>query len=125
MELTELKGTYSIIRYPADEKIPSWVLGQKGFFSITQTQEELSILCETTVIEGEPSNREDGWKCLKVEGPLDFSLTGVLSSIAAPLAREEISIFAVSTYDTDYILVKDEKFAKSKDVLNQADFRVV
>ena len=125
MELTEVEGIFSIIRYPAGERIPSWVLGLKGFYSITKTQEELSILCETNSIKGKPSNQEDGWKCLKVEGPLDFTLTGVLSSIASPLAGEGISIFAVSTYDTDYILVKDEKFTQSKDVLRMAHFRVL
>ena len=125
MELIEMDGTYSIVRYPADEEIPLWILGQKGFCSITKTEEELSILCETKVIQGESINQESSWKCLKVKGPLDFSLTGVLSSIASPLAREGISIFAVSTFDTDYILVKDEKFAQAKDVLRRARFRVV
>ena len=95
MELRIIQGTYSIIRYPADENIPSWVLGLKGFCSITRTGEELSVLCETTAIQGEPSKREDNWNCLAVAGPLDFVLTGVLSSIASPLAEAEISIFAV------------------------------
>ena len=113
-----------IIRFRADEQIPAWALEQNGFCSITRTEGELSVLCKTEVIQGEPSNREDNWKCLEVNGPLDFSLTGVLSSIASPLAEEGISIFAVSTYDTDYILVKAGKLTQAKAVLRRAKFQV-
>ena len=125
MELAEIPGTYSIIRYPADEKIPAWALELQGFWSITRTEEELSVLCATEVIQGEPSHREDNWKCLKVSGPLDFSLTGVLSSLAAPLAAAGISIFVLSTYDTDYLLVKADQLAHAKAVLRTARMRVV
>jgi hypothetical protein len=65
----------------------------------------------------EGSRAETGWRCLKVQGPLDFNLTGILSSIAAPLAEVEVSIFAISTYNTDYILVKENDLEKAKQAL--------
>jgi hypothetical protein len=75
------------------------------FLSITRTREELSIVCESSQVPAEiPAER--GWRCMQVGGPLDFSLVGVLASLAEPLARAGIPIFAISTFDTDYILVR-------------------
>ena len=84
---------------------------------ITKTTDELSIVCYEDIV---PKNikAEKDWVSFKVEGPLDFSLTGVLSSLAGPLADENISIFSISTFDTDYLLVKSENFIRSKNVLS-------
>ncbi|WP_391580952.1 hypothetical protein [Bythopirellula polymerisocia] len=73
--MAEIQETYSVIRYRADEKVPAWVLEQKDICSITRTEDELSVLCLTEVIQGEPSNREDNWKCLKGKGQLDLPLS--------------------------------------------------
>lgn len=87
-----------------DAPIPAWA--DTGFFSLTRTRDELSIVCcEENVPEGVDCDR--GWHCLQVKGPLDFALTGILASLAVPLAEADISIFAISTYDTDYFLVKE------------------
>jgi uncharacterized protein len=99
-----LEGCFGICRLHPAQSIPDWALSSE-FFSITKTPEELSIVCPQGVIPKE-ADYEPDWSILKVEGPLDFSLTGILSAISTALARQKISIFAISTYDTDYILVK-------------------
>ncbi len=94
-------------------------LPKEGFYSITKTGEELSIVCEDTFVPPGCIKVEAGWRALKVEGPLDFSLTGILASLANPLAEAGISIFAISTYDTDYVLVKSGDLAKAVEVLGR------
>jgi len=118
-----MSGQDSILRYPAGSKVPPWI-SSSHFFSVAQTDDELSIVCETECIRDGYEKRDDGWKCLKVEGPLDLSLTGVLSSIAKPLAEAEISIFAISTFDTDYVMVRDECLKAAKEMLAKAGFDV-
>lgn len=122
MKLQAFENDYSIVRYRAGSVLPPWVTNLNGFFSITQTDEELSVVCQTSSIEGACDKREDGWKRIKVLGPLDFGLTGILSSIASPLADAKISIFALSTYDTDYLLVKADMFEDAKKVLIKNGF---
>lgn len=80
---------------------------EKGLFFFARTEEERSLVCLTEYVSADCTAREDGWRAMRVAGALDFSLTGILSRIAGALARRKISIFAVSTYDTDYILVKE------------------
>lgn len=94
-----------------------------SFFSITRTLEELSVVCAEQVIP-EGITSEKGWRCLKVHGPLDFSLTGILSSLLHPLAKANISVFALSTYDTDYLLVKEADLERAKVVLLEAGHQV-
>ena len=91
----------------ATRTVPGWTT-RGDFFSVTRTPDELSVVCPE---DGVPHGvrREGGWRALEVEGPLEFSLVGVLSSVVTPLAGAGVSIFAVSTYDTDYVLVKDEQ----------------
>ncbi len=96
--------------------VPLWAMEEKTFFSITKTQDELSIVCVEDKVP-QSVKVEGGWSCLKVEGPLDFGLTGILSSLAQPLAQANISIFAISTFDTDYILIKKENLQKAIAVL--------
>jgi hypothetical protein len=88
-------------------------------FSITRTGEELSVVCpsECLPINEQVKEVENDWKCIKVEGVLDFNLTGILSSLANPLAENKISIFAISTFNTDYLLVKSHSIEKAKVVL--------
>ena len=103
LRLTVLQGEFSVWRLAADAPLPS--IKPDRFLSMTRTNDELSVVSlSTDVPEGVMA--ETGWRCLKVEGPLAFEMTGVLAAISAPLAHAEIAIFVVSTYDTDYLLVK-------------------
>ena len=118
-----LEGKYGVCRLSTDEAVPSWAF--KGeFFSITKTEDELSIVCLEENIS-EKIKSEKGWRVLKVEGPLDFSLVGILSKISGLMAKNNISIFAISTYDTDYILIKDENIKKAIKVLNEDYYNVM
>lgn len=105
MELTLLQGRYTIYRMEKDTPIPETVY-DSFFYSVTQTNDELSVVCDSN-INLHAGKSEPGWVCLKVAGPLDFSLTGILADLSGCLAKKGISIFAVSTYDTDFILVKE------------------
>lgn len=117
MHLTVLSGTYSVCRLAVDEPLPAW--GERDdFFAVTKTAEELSVVCATRHIPA-GVQREDGWRILKVEGPLDFSLVGILAALAGALAAAGISLFAVSTYDTDYLLVKEANLAAAAAVLRE------
>ncbi|MDQ6418451.1 ACT domain-containing protein [Paenibacillus sp. LHD-117] len=120
MILEIMEPSLSVLKLNANETIPNWALNST-WFSITRTSEELSIVCPSLDLEVNlDSNVEHGWKGLKVTGILDFSLTGILASLAVPLAEHKISIFAVSTFNTDYILVKEELLSQAKAVLEQA-----
>ena len=92
------------------------------FFFIGRTDEELSLVCRTEDAPGNALARSDGWRGFRVEGTLDFSLTGILAGLTAVLAESGIGIFAVSTYNTDYILVKREHFEQAMAVLARAGY---
>ena len=117
-----LKGSFGVCRLPKNSSIPNWPYN-RVFFSITKTDEELSIVCPQENIPGDVKV-EKRWTVLKVEGPLDFSLTGILANLATILAKGGVSIFAVSTYDTDYILVKEKNMAKASELLKKAGFKL-
>ena len=122
LTLSLLPGTFTICRLDLEAIIPDWAKAG-GFFSITRTDDELSIVCAgAKVPEGVKADR--GWRCFKVEGPLDLSLTGVLASLANPLAEARINIFALSTFDTDYLLVKEEKVTQAAEVLTRVGHRL-
>lgn len=118
MKLKILDPTFSVVKFPPTKTIPLWALNC-DVFSITRTDEELSIVCpsECLPINEQIKEVENDWKCIKVEGVLDFGLTGILSSLANPLAENKVSIFAISTFNTDYILVKSHSIEKAKVVL--------
>ena len=117
-----LEGEYSVCRLGAHDAIPAWA--QSGdFFSITCTPQEVSIVCETRNVPADV-RAEHGWACLKIEGPIPFELTGVLSACLDPLAAAQIGIFAVSTFDTDYVLVKATSLERAKEVLRAAGHEV-
>jgi hypothetical protein len=121
-EFRLLPGRFAICRLPAESAAPAWAAGG-AFSSITRTPDEQSVVCA----EGqapEETNCERGWRLLQVAGPLEFSMTGVLAAIASPLAVAGVSIFAISTFDTDYILVKEEDLAKAMDALRAAGHRI-
>ncbi len=122
MKLSILEGEYSVLKRSPTEEIPSWVF-HSNFYSISKTDEELSIVCESKYLK-EEQVVEGSWRILKVEGPLDFSLTGILSALAAPLAEAKISIFAISTFDTDYLMVKQEFLADAIEVLKKSKIEI-
>ncbi len=103
--LAILPGRLAICRLDAAAPIPDW-LPAAGFVSLTRTARELSLVCAQEAVPA-GITAETGWRALEVAGPLDFALTGVLASLAAPPAAAGISIFAISTFDTDYILVRE------------------
>jgi len=120
LQLNILENHFTIHRFPANHEIPNQVY-ESQFYSISKTDEELSIVCNsTTQVNSEKSDTD--WSCIKVEGPLDFSLTGILAKISTVLAKAEISIFAISTFDTDYILLKSEKLPFAKKALLKSGY---
>lgn len=115
--LSILEGSYAVCRLAPDASMPAGLLAPGiEFVSITRTADELSIVCpEHMAPAGAEVNR--GWRGFKVEGPLDFSLTGILHRLTEPLAAAKISVFAVATYDTDYLLVREGDFAAARQQL--------
>ncbi len=95
------------------------------FYFIGKTDEEISLVCETDDVPENTIEREDGWRGFRIQGILDFSLMGILSKLSGILADNKIGIFAVSTFNTDYILVKDVDFEKSLAVLSNAGYTVI
>ena len=95
------------------------------FFFIGKTDEEISLVCRTEDTPQETVERDDGWRGFRISGVLDFSLIGILSKLSGILAGKKIGIFAVSTYNTDYILVKEESFEKALLALEEEGYTVV
>ena len=118
LTLSLLPDTLAVCQLAAAAPIPSWVTNG-NFVSLTRTRDELSIVCAQRDVPNDIRCERD-WRALKVEGPLDFALTGILASLAAPLADAGISIFAVSTFDTDYVLVKANMLAHAINVLKHS-----
>lgn len=118
LQLTVLPGVLAVCRMAADAPIPAWATSGP-FTCITRTGDELSVVCAAECVPHE-ATAERSWACLKVAGPLDFALTGVLAGLAAPLADVGIPIFVVSTYDTDYLLVKEKCLQTAINALEEA-----
>ncbi|MFL6308042.1 MAG: ACT domain-containing protein [Candidatus Sulfotelmatobacter sp.] len=118
LKFRSLRESFAIVRLEANAAIPDWA-NHGEFNSISRTADELSIVCAATNI---PSSIRDPqrWMCLKLEGPFPFSLTGILPSFIQPLSDNAIPIFAVSTYDTDYVLIQEEFSQKALAILRQA-----
>ena len=105
LQLQILPETLAVCRLEPEAPLPAWA-AQGDFWCIARTADELSVVCEQARVPG-GIRAEGGWRALKVLGPLDFSLTGILAGLASALAEAGVSIFALSTFDTDYILVKE------------------
>ena len=118
LTLTLLPDDYSICRLEPEADIPPWAL-TGDFFSLTRTKEELSLVCSQEVVPAGVQS-EPGWRCIMVKGPLGFSITGILASLTTSLAEVSISIFAISTFDTDYLLVKAENLKRAVVKLKEA-----
>jgi len=123
LTLQLLPEIFSIHSLPAQSKIPEQVFAASIYF-IGKTNDEVSIVLPEH-ISLESDEVEHNWKALEVVGPLGFSLTGILSNISGVLASEKISIFAVSTFDTDYILVKSKKVHSAVKALQANDYHLL
>ena len=111
-------GLYGVCRLEVNAVIPNWI-ETDDFYAITRTAEELSIICSQHCIP-ETILCERDWKVLKIEGQLDFALIGILAEVTAILAKKKISVFAVSTYNTDYILVKTNVLGNAINALEES-----
>jgi len=122
LTLELVAGSYAVCRLGAAEPLPAWA-GGGPFVSITRTDAELSVVCpQEAVAAGVLA--EPGWRCLRVAGPLGFGMTGVLASLSGPLASSGVSIFVVSTYETDYLMVQERVLERAVDALTRAGNRV-
>lgn len=101
------------------EGVPAWVRPQQGFLSITRTPDELSIVCSASTVPSE-ARSETGWVAIKLEGPIDLAKAGVLAPLLTSLAEAGVPIFAISTFDTDHVLVREAMLQKAKAALERA-----
>jgi hypothetical protein len=117
LQFQQIPGQFAVCKLPPGASLPDWAM-QGAFTSTTRTAEEFSIVCPWEHVPAEIA-REGPWACLKLQGPFPFELTGVLHSFIGPLAENAISIFAMSTFDTDYVLIKDELAGRAVEVLRE------
>jgi hypothetical protein len=117
-----LPGPFVVARLDPQSEIPPWASGQP-FVSVTRTDDETSIVCPQTAVPPDVLC-ERGFRCLKVRGPLAFSEIGILESLARPLAEAGVSIFAISTFDTDYLLVAEADLDRGLAALSEAGYSV-
>jgi hypothetical protein len=117
-ELEVIDGAFAVCKLEKERKIE----GKIFFYAVTDG--EISLVCKSEDAPKDAVLTEDGWKMMRISGKLDFSLTGVLAKLSGVLADEKIGIFAVSTYDTDYILVKENDLRKAEDCLSRAGYKI-
>ena len=121
MEIKIIKQDFSVCKV----KDYAFVNFNTEYCFIGKTDEEKSLVCITSDVPSNVTHRDDGWKCFRLQGILDFSLIGILSKIAALLAENSISIFTISTYNTDYVFIKEENFQKALDILKHSGYEIV
>ena len=120
-----LKGEYSIYRFKRDSPIPEWIY-DSDFYSVTRTTDELSIICKPVdLIMGNDIKIDNHWRILKIDGVLDLSLIGIIATVSIILKENKIPIFTISTFDTDYILVKDQDLNKTVAALRHAGHKIL
>ena len=121
MELKMISGDFSVCKV----EDYSLVNMDSDYCFIEKTEEENSLVCATNDVPPKTVEREDGWKAFRIQGVLDFSLIGILARIAGLLAEHRISIFAVSTYNTDYVFLKRENYQRALEILGGAGYTIV
>jgi uncharacterized protein len=122
LQLSVIVGRFAVCRLPSDSMVPAWAF-TGAISSVTATSDELSIVCDETSV---PPNvqHQAGWACFKLHGPFDFNLTGILTAVLNPLRDAGIGIFAMSTYDTDYVMVPDQRLQEAVTALREAGHQV-
>ncbi len=123
LKMKILPSEYRIYQLAPNSSIPTQVFDEE-FFSVTKTEDEVSLVCSAR-ISIESKNVEAGFSCMQVVGPLDFSLTGILSEISSVFSRENISIFAISTFNTDYILFKTVEAENVKEAFSVSGHKIL
>jgi hypothetical protein len=121
MRLSILPNPLAVARLSPDTAVPEWARGT--FTSITRTHEELSIVCNDDAVPADV-RAERHWRALKLEGPIPFEMTGVASALLAPLAAAKISIFLISTFDTDYLLLRGSDLDRATGILRGAGYAI-
>ena len=121
LTLSLLPQKYAVCQLHPNGHIPTWAL-IGDFVSLTRTDHELSVVCMQENVPDE-IQAERNWRCICVQGAFDFSVVGVHTSLAVPLAEANISVLAIATYETDYVLIKDNDLQKAVDVLKKAGHR--
>ena len=120
--LRRLPGQFAVYQLEPTAPLPGWAaVGE--FFSITRTADELSIVCNQSLVS-DGVRCEKGWRCLRVAGTMDFSMIGVVASLATLLSEAGVSVFVVSTFDTDYLLVKESDLERAAAALRAAGHQV-
>ena len=119
--LSVLFETFTIHKFSTNVSIPEEIL-KSNYYSVSKTENELSVVC-SEIIEVQSLQNSKRWKCIKVKSPLDFNLTGILTGISDILSQGNISIFAISTFDTDYILVRTQDLSSTITTLRQASYK--
>lgn len=123
LTLTILPQKMAIARFQKNQWPGPWWLSA-DFFSLTQTEEELSIICDESAVPRDVNKVERGWRCFKVVGPLDFGLVGILAKLSAVLAEVNVPIISISTHDTDHIMVRDVNVKEATEALRKAGFTI-
>jgi uncharacterized protein len=122
VKLHTLDELYAIVRLEPDAELPDWV-HSGHFWSVTRSESELSVVCREEDVPIDAS-AERGWCALELAGPLDFSLTGVVAALVTPLAEAAVPIFVLSTFETDYLFVRERDLERSVDALAEAGHSV-
>ncbi len=115
--LSVFEERLAVCRLDPEAEVPGWVV-KRPFCSVTRTPDELSVVCPERHVPFE-TRCERGWRALKLEGSFDLELIGILVSVAAPLAEAGVSVFAIATYDTDYVLVRESQLDLARSVLSE------
>lgn len=121
MEIKRIEFDFSVCKLVDFSKVNF----HSDYCFIGKTEEENSLVCITEDVPDNVTDRDDGWKAFRIQGVLDFSLIGILAKISAILAENKIGLFAISTYNTDYILTKSEKYESALSALQEAGYRIV
>lgn len=122
LKFITLKGEYSLCRLDANASIPSWIY-DSDFYTISKSPEELSIVCESKYVPGN-IQQNSNWKLLKIDAVLDLSLTGITARFSKPLAEAGINLCVIATFDTDYVMVQEEKLLLAAEALQKGGFIV-
>jgi len=123
LKFRQLPGTYAVVRLAPEAPVPDWATNGE-FTSVTRTSDELSVVCPSPNLPPDVQSPHR-WTCLKLEGPIPFSLTGVLLSFIEPLSDNGVPIFAISTYDTDYVLIQEEFVERAISALQRAGHELI
>jgi uncharacterized protein len=118
LQLRIVPGSFAVAQLAAAADVPTWAYG-RDFFTISRTDEELSIVCLSERVPSDVTV-EHGWACLQLVGPFEFTLTGILLAVLRPLAEANVGIFAISTFNTDYVLVKHDHLSTAVQALHDA-----